>query len=126
MILGNTRRGRRWRRNEDALPLLGNKLATGRYDIWRKHTEWALAILENDAVDIDEVPDAVGDFICYARDTRTRKAVSDQDNLIELFCLNMIDDVRCEGIQRDVFRQQVLALANASLGRSADTMAHPT
>jgi len=46
MILGNTERGRRWRRNEDALPLLGNKLATDRYDIWRKHTEWALAILE--------------------------------------------------------------------------------
>ena len=41
-----------WRRNEDALPLLGNKLATDRYDIWRKHTEWALAILENDAVEI--------------------------------------------------------------------------
>jgi hypothetical protein len=52
MILGNTERGRRWRRNEDALPLLGNKLATDRYDIWRKHTEWALAILENDAVEI--------------------------------------------------------------------------
>jgi len=51
MILGNTERGRRWRRNEDALPLLGNKLATDRYDIWRKHTEWALAILENDAVE---------------------------------------------------------------------------
>ena len=27
MIPGNTERGRRWRRNEDALPLLGNKLA---------------------------------------------------------------------------------------------------
>jgi hypothetical protein len=34
------------------IPLLGNKLATDRYDIWRKHTEWALAILENDAVEI--------------------------------------------------------------------------
>jgi hypothetical protein len=51
MIPGNTERGRRWRRNEDALPLLGNKLAD-RYDIWRKHTEWALAILENDTVEI--------------------------------------------------------------------------
>jgi hypothetical protein len=98
MILGNTERGRRWRRNEDALSLLGNKLATDRHDIRRKHTEWALTVLENEAVEINEVPDSVGVFICYARDARTDKAVSDQDNVIELFCLNMIDDVRCECI----------------------------
>jgi hypothetical protein len=68
MILGNTERGRRWRRNEDVSSLLGDKLATSRYDIWRKHTEWALAILENEAVEINEVPNAAGDFICYARE----------------------------------------------------------
>jgi hypothetical protein len=66
VILGNAERGRRWWRNEDALPLLGNKLAPGCHDVRRKHTEWALAILQNDAVEIDEVPDAVGDFVCYA------------------------------------------------------------
>jgi hypothetical protein len=41
-----------------ALPLLGNELAPGRHDIWRKHTEWTLAVLKNEAVEIDEVSDA--------------------------------------------------------------------
>jgi hypothetical protein len=85
-----------------------------------------LAILEDEAVEIDEVPDAVGNLICCARDTRTPKTVSDQDNIVELLRLDVIDDIRCECIERDVFRQQVLALSQASLGRGADTAAHST
>ncbi len=37
----------------------------------------------------------------------------------------MIDNVRCECIQRYVFRLPVLVLSNASLGRGVNTMAHP-
>ena len=105
---------------------IGNKLATDRYDIWRKHTEWALAILQDEAVEIDEVSDAVGNPIGCARDARTSKAVSDQDNIIELFRLNVIDNIRDEFIERDVFRQQVLALPEPSLRRGADTVTHAT
>ena len=83
-------------------------------------------ILQDKAVEIDEVPDAVGNLICCGRDARTPKAVSDENNIIELFRLNVIDDIRCECIERDVFRQQVLALPEPSLRRGADTVAHAT
>ena len=63
VVLGNAERGRRWQRNEDALPLLCDGLAPGCHDIWRQYTEYALAILEDDAVEIDEVPNAVGDLV---------------------------------------------------------------
>jgi hypothetical protein len=126
VVLGNAERGRRRRGNEDTLPLLGDELAPGFNDIGRQYTEWALAILQHEAVEIHEMPDAVGNLICCARDACTPKAVSDQDNIIELFRLNVIDDIRCECIERDVFRQQVLALPEPSLRRGADTVAHAT
>ena len=72
------------------------------------------------------MPDAVGNFICCARDAGTAKTVSDQNNIIELFRLNVIDNIRYERIERDVFRQQVLALPEPSLCRGADTVAHST
>ena len=108
------------------MPLLGDELAPGCHDIGRKYTEWALAILQDEAVEIHEMPDAVGNLICCARDARTPKAVSDQDNITELFRLNVIDNIRHECIERDVFRQQVLALPEPSLRRGADTVAHAT
>ena len=49
-----------------------------------------------------------------------------QDNIVELFRLNVVDNIRHECIERDVFRQQVLALPEPSLRRAADTVAHAT
>src|SRR5262245_60806924 len=59
MVLGNAERGRRRWGHEDALPLLGDELAPGCHDIGRQFAEWVLAILQDNAVEIDEVPDAV-------------------------------------------------------------------
>ena len=86
------------------MPLLGDELTPGCHDIGRQFTECALAVLQDKAVEINEVPDVVGNLICCARDARSPKAVSDENNIIEFFRLNVIDNIRCECIERDVFR----------------------
>ena len=85
-------------------PCSATSFTPGCHDIGRQFTEWALVILQDKAVEINEVPDAVGNLICCARDARSPKAVSDENNIIEFFRLNVIDDIRCECIERDVFR----------------------
>src|SRR5688572_13020341 len=83
VVLGNAERSRRWRGNEDALPVLGDGLAPGFHDICGQYAEYALAVLQYDAVEINEVPDAIGDLVCCARDARAAEAVSDQYDLGE-------------------------------------------
>src|SRR6516225_5242021 len=61
VVFGNAERCRRRRRNEDALPLFGDGFAPSCHNIGRQYTEYALAILQDDAVEVDEVPDTVGD-----------------------------------------------------------------
>src|SRR5262249_52251905 len=104
VILGNTECGWRWRGNEDALPMLGDGFAPGCNNIWRQYTEHALAVLQDDGIKIDEVPDAVRDFVCCARYARAAEAVSNQDDLVKFLRLDVIDHICCKCIQRDVFR----------------------
>src|SRR5262245_11767077 len=82
VVLGDTESGRSWRWNEDPLSLFSNGFAPSCHHVGRQYTEYALAILQDDAVEIDEVPDAVGHLVRCAGDARTPKAVSDQNDVV--------------------------------------------
>jgi hypothetical protein len=49
--------------------------------------------------------------------------VADQDDVVELFRLDVTDDVGHEGIERDVLGQLVLALAESRQGGRGNAMA---
>jgi hypothetical protein len=49
--------------------------------------------------------------------------MSDQHDIVQLLALDEVDDVCLERIQRDIPRQQVLALAKPGLRRGEDDMA---
>jgi hypothetical protein len=53
VVLGNTESGRRWRWNEGPLSLFSDGFAPSCHHIWRQYTEYALATLEDDAVEIE-------------------------------------------------------------------------
>jgi hypothetical protein len=117
-ILGIGNPERRWRRIGEAQPSAGflGSLAARGDDIRRQAVERAFAALHHQRIQIDQMTNPLRHRIGDPADRQTAEGMTDQNDVVQFLGLDDVDDVLGENIQRDVFRQQVLAFAKSGLG----------
>src|SRR5262245_42469209 len=124
--IGDTERARRrCRYAQPAARLLG-RLHARRDDFLRQHAEHALAVLEHDRVQVDQLADAVGHLVCSSRNGVAAKAVTDKDHVPEVFPFQDIDDIGYERVERDRLGYQVGTFTEPGLGRGENGVAART